>query len=86
MTEKEKMLAGQLYRPNDDELQRDLLATRQWLSRFNAASSEPASKITALLLERLGSVGTGSLIRPPFHCDYGYNVHLGAMCFSTSTA
>jgi maltose O-acetyltransferase len=31
----------------------------------------------ALLSEHLGDVGTGAVIRPPFFCDYGYNIHLG---------
>jgi maltose O-acetyltransferase len=33
------------------------------------------------LLERLGSIGDGAQIRPPFHCDYGFNIHLGAGVF-----
>jgi maltose O-acetyltransferase len=30
----------------------------------------------ALLRERLADVGADAVIRPPFHCDYGYNIHL----------
>jgi maltose O-acetyltransferase len=33
------------------------------------------------LRERLASVGHGSTIRPPFHCDYGFNISLGAGVF-----
>jgi maltose O-acetyltransferase len=29
------------------------------------------------LRERLAYVGTDAVIRPPFHCDYGYNIRLG---------
>src|SRR5499427_976704 len=35
----------------------------------------------ALLMERLGTVGAGAVIRPPFHCDYGFNIRLGAGAF-----
>src|SRR5690606_8834259 len=35
----------------------------------------------ALLRQRLGSLGDASAIRPPFHCDYGYNIHLGSGVF-----
>jgi maltose O-acetyltransferase len=35
----------------------------------------------ALLRERLAFVGEGSEIRPPFYCDYGFNIHLGANAF-----
>ena len=34
-----------------------------------------------LLLERLAVVGEGAEIRPPFHCDYGFNIRLGAGAF-----
>jgi maltose O-acetyltransferase len=40
-----------------------------------------ASDRHALLLERLAAVGDGAVIRPPFHCDYGFNIRLGAGAF-----
>jgi maltose O-acetyltransferase len=40
-----------------------------------------ASHWRALLLERLAAVGDGAVIRPPFHCDYGINIRLGAGVF-----
>ena len=30
-----------------------------------------------LLRRILGSAGTDVYIHPPFHCDYGYNIHVG---------
>ncbi len=38
-------------------------------------------KISTLLLERLAAVGDGAVIRPPFHCDYGFNISLGMGVF-----
>lgn len=76
-TEKEKMLAGELYAADDAELQADLAATERWLARFNAASSEPIEARRAILAERLAAVGPGVVVRPPFFCDYGYNIRLG---------
>jgi maltose O-acetyltransferase len=35
----------------------------------------------ALLVERFAVVGDGAVIRPPFHCDYGFNIRLGAGVF-----
>ena len=81
MTEKEKMLAGELYRPGDPELRADIQANRTWLARFNASLGLPKSEIAGSLKDRLGSVGTGAFVRPPFHCDYGYNIHLGEDVF-----
>lgn len=80
-SEKQKMLAGELYDASDAELQDDLAATREWLVRYNAALGMATADRRVLLAERLGSVGDGSTIRPPFHCDYGFNIHLGAGAF-----
>ncbi|WP_041801487.1 sugar O-acetyltransferase [Rhodopseudomonas palustris] len=80
-TEKQKMLAGELYRPGNPELQADEAANKAWLVRYNAAAGRPASERHALLSEHLGAVGQGAVIRPPFHCDCGYNIRLGAGVF-----
>jgi maltose O-acetyltransferase len=77
-SERDKMLSGELYRPSDPEIQADLAATAHWLARYNV--SLPAER-PALLRERLGSVGQGAEIRPPFFCDYGFNIRLGAGVF-----
>jgi len=69
------MLAGELYRP-DAELAADQAETKAWLARYNGALAEPSSVRRALLMERLAAVGADVVIRPPFHCDYGYNIHL----------
>lgn len=76
-TEKEKMLAGDLYFSGDAELQSDLAATERWLARFNAALSDPSAARRAILAERLAAVGRGAVVRPPFYCDYGRNIRLG---------
>ena len=76
-TEKEKMLAGELYLPGDAEIQAELSATKQWLVRFNGSLGESPAQRREILSERLGAVGRGAIIRPPFFCDYGFNVHLG---------
>ena len=75
-TEKQKMLAGELYRV-DAELAADQAATKAWLVRYNAALAQPLSERHKLLSERLAHVGNSAVIRPPFFCDYGYNIRLG---------
>src|SRR5215218_3739356 len=77
-SERNKMLSGEFYRPSDPEIQADLSATARWLARYNASLPEDRH---ALLVERLGSVGADAHIRPPFFCDYGFNIHLGAGAF-----
>jgi hypothetical protein len=43
-TEKQKMLAGELYRPGSSELQADAAANKKWLVRYNAAMALPVSE------------------------------------------
>ncbi len=71
------MLAGEMYRPDDAELIADLAANASWLARYNASLGESSSVQHALLSERLARVGDGAVIRPPFFCDYGFNIRLG---------
>jgi len=80
-TEKGKMLAGEPYRPGAPEIQADQAATKEWLVRYNASLGLPGDARRALLAERLGAVGKGAVVRPPFHCDYGFNIHLGPDVF-----
>lgn len=72
-SEKQKMLAGDLYIASDPELQHDMAECAEWLGRYN--------KFEGTLSERLGAVGKDACIRPPFHCDYGYNLFLGDNVF-----
>jgi maltose O-acetyltransferase len=79
-TEKQKMLAGELYRP-DAELGAEQAAAKAWMARYNAALTATPSERHALLCERLSHVGKDTVIRPPFFCDYGYNISLGSGVF-----
>lgn len=77
LSEKQKMLAGLAYDPGDPEIQADQAEAKRWMVRYNAALAASPAERRALLRERFGSVGEGVVIRPPFHCDYGSNIHLG---------
>jgi len=78
-TEKQKMLAGELYSAACPELQVERTACARWLHQFNATTSPPERE--ALLRSHLGGVGPGVEIRSPFFCDYGYNISLGPGVF-----
>ena len=79
-TERDKMLAGELYRP-DQSLAPDMAAARDWLVRYNAALGADDAARLALLREKFGAVGDNCVVRPPFHCDFGFNIKLGAGVF-----
>ena len=81
MTEKEKMLAGELYRPTDPELQAEMSAVQLWLAEYNAAIAASLADRRELLRKRLGHVGEGVEVRSPFFCDYGFNIRIGGGAF-----
>ena len=80
-TQKQRMLAGDLYIADCPELTADNQRISAWMERYNASRTLPAEARHALLQEAFGAVGDGVNIRPPFFCDYGYNIHLGAGAF-----
>ena len=74
-SEKDKMLAGELYRASDPRLVAERRRCRTLLEAFNTEPDE--ERRLAVLRELLSRIGSGSFIQPPFACDYGYNVSLG---------
>ncbi len=80
-TEKQKMLAGELYVFGGAELEADQRRICGWMDRYNAAIDRTLEERHALLREIFAQVGEGATIRPPFHCDYGFNISLGAGVF-----
>lgn len=74
-TEKQKMLKGELYNANDPLLVKERNETRKKLFELNTTFDREEQK--EILSSFLGSVREGFVIESPFHCDYGYNIHLG---------
>ena len=76
MTEREKMLAGELYRSNDPELVALRVACRRLTHEINTLPPwDPA--FDGLIRRLLGSIGEGFVIEPPLRCDYGCNTFIG---------
>jgi maltose O-acetyltransferase len=65
------MVAGELYLAGDPELVAERDRCADLLRDYNARGDE------SVLRELLGALGANSYIRPPFFCDYGYNLTLG---------
>ncbi len=75
-SEKEKMLAGELYFAGDQNLIDDRLMARVLISEYN--STKPIEEEERKeILERLVVVKGNIKIEPPFYCDYGYNIEVG---------
>ncbi len=75
------MLAGELYVPGGDELKADELAAKAWMANYNAVPDRPAAERLVLLKAQFGAVGEDCVVRPPFFCDFGYNIRLGDKVF-----
>src|SRR5215471_17335245 len=80
-TQRERMLAGDLYIADDPDLARESRRARELYGEFNVSPPHDAEARRGILVELLGSFGEGSEIRPPFYCDYGYQTHIGARTF-----
>jgi maltose O-acetyltransferase len=80
MSEKQKMLAGQLYLGSDPELAAGRRRARQILREYNAAADDQAKR-GVLLGSLFGEIGPGVLIEPAFSCDYGTNIVAGKNLF-----
>lgn len=76
LTEKQKMLRGELYLSGDPELVAARDRARGLVKRFNdrTTCSEDAK---ADLKELFGAMGPGCYVEMPFRCDYGANIYLG---------
>ncbi len=77
----DRMLAGDPYIHDDPQLSRESDRAQQLTWRYNTQDPSDAGRRRALLTELLGGFGRGSEIRPPFHCDYGYQTFIGARTF-----
>lgn len=80
-SEKEKMLAGELYRAEGPEIAADQKRASAWMDEYNAQLDRSPAERHARLSALFKSVGEGATIRPPFFCDYGYNISLGKGVF-----
>ncbi len=76
-TEKQKMLAGELYRSTDAELVTERQRGRRLTRLYNATTEQEIERRSQILGELFGAVGPTIEIEPPFSCDYGSNIYAG---------
>lgn len=77
MTEKEKMLAGELYLAADEELVAERLKARRLARLYNATTETEDMQRREILSQWFGVIGEIISIEPPFQCDYGSNIRVG---------
>ena len=77
MTEKEKMISGQLYNPIDEELENDRNRAKDLTFDFNNLRPSQGQEKSELIKRLFGKTGEHVWVEQPFHCDYGYNIEVG---------
>ena len=80
-TEKEKMLAGELYDALDKQLSDERLRTRLLIKELNDTREDQVEERNRILKELIPDAGPGLWLQPPFYCDYGSNMKLGEKVF-----
>ncbi|TMW72150.1 sugar O-acetyltransferase [Alteribacter natronophilus] len=81
-TEKEKMLAGEMYNPADPALVKEREEARRQVRFYNETLEIEAKKRSQLLEEFLGSAGKNPFMEPNIRFDYGSNTHVGDNFFA----
>ena len=80
-TEREKMVAGEMYDPLDPELVAARARARDLCQALNATRESQETERRRILLELFGKGGDTVWMQPPFYCDYGSNIVLGERVF-----
>ncbi|MEY8745453.1 sugar O-acetyltransferase [Bacillales bacterium AN1005] len=76
-TEKQKMLAGELYNAADPQLSQEREQIRRMTRLYNQTTESDGEIRVKMLKEMLGSTGDHLYMEPNIHFDYGYNIHVG---------
>jgi maltose O-acetyltransferase len=77
----ERMLAGDLYNADNRELAEAGLKASGLTERFNQSRAHDTEERLRILRELLGALGEDTEIRPPFYCEYGFQLLIGARTF-----
>jgi maltose O-acetyltransferase len=81
LTEREKMLAGELYDPLDAELVAGRGRARELCQALNATAEAAQAERRQILQALFVQGGDTVWMQPPFYCDYGTNIELGERVF-----
>jgi maltose O-acetyltransferase len=80
-TEREKMLAGELYDPQDPELAAARARARDLCRALNMTPESQQDERRRIVRALFASGGDSVRIEPPFLCDYGSNILFGARVY-----
>lgn len=76
MTEKEKMISGLQYNPTNPQLVLEHARANRICTKYNKRAFNEINMRSRLMRKLLNTNGN-FWIKPPFYCDYGYNIYIG---------
>lgn len=76
-SEREKMLAGEVYDFADKELVERWHTAKDLLRQLSAADTRDKAELDRIYTALFGSRGAALTVVAPFCCDYGENIHIG---------
>lgn len=79
-TEKEKMLAGELYDPSDPELLSLRIKARKLARKYNLTDEDQPETQRGILSELLPNTPSLPALQAPVYFDYGCNTFFGTGC------
>ena len=82
MTEREKMISGELYDSSDKELEQLRLNARKLARKYNLTDEDCAEEQTRILRELLSETEELPYLQAPVYFDYGCNTFFGKSCFA----
>jgi len=80
-TNRERMLAGDLYVADDPELARALRRATRLADEYNALAPRDRDAAREILASLLGGLGEGTQVRAPIYVNYGAHLTIGARTF-----
>lgn len=81
-TQKEKMLAGDLYIANEPALEEASRRAYRLMKEYEVRYAIDRDEANEILRELLGNLGAGVHIKPPLYVDYGTYITVGARTFA----
>ena len=82
MTEKAKMLNGELYDSSDKQLVDELIKAKKLCNQYNNLCIEDIEKGNEIIKKLFSKTGNEFMIMPNFYCDYGFNIEIGEKFYS----
>jgi len=81
VSEQQKMQAGDWYSCLDDGLEALRRTARRAVHQHNTMAPDQRASMAPQLAALFAAIGQDVYLEAPFHCAYGFNIHLGSRVY-----